>query len=135
MIKRILFSTIILLLILNTGFAQQKKADYSGLWSGPAQTDEGDKGSNLSMEIVRENGKYSGVVTDAFGFLTDTPMEQFVIKEDSVSFTLKFTTPNDTKVSIICSGTISEKAMKLKFKMPELGRTGTMDLKREEKKE
>ena len=135
MMRHILFSIIGMLLILNTGFSQQKKTDYSGKWSGPAQTTEGDQASEVILEIKYEAGKYSGKAADAFGFLSDTPMEKFTIKKDSIFFTMKFDTPNGMEASIICSGTISANEMKLKFDMPEMGRNGTMDLKREEKKE
>ena len=122
------------LFVLNSAFIQQKRPDYSGKWSGTAQTTEGDQASEITLEIKFEDGKYSGKVTDAFGFLSDTPMDKFTVKEDSISFTLKFITPNGMEASIVCAGTISRKEMKLVFEMPEMDRTGTMDLKREEKK-
>ena len=62
-------------------------ADIVGTWKGTSQLSITEDPNDITMIIEKGEKGYSGNITDSFGYLNETPMENIELNSDTLRFT------------------------------------------------
>ena len=85
--KKALISFTLLAFLIGFGAAVSygQGVDLTGTWRGA--TEVPDQGTDeMTLVIKKENGEYSGTITDSFGMMTDTECEEMEFKDGTLTF-------------------------------------------------
>ena len=74
------------LLVLSCGLSFSQQADLSGTWVGSTEVPDAVELDKLTMVLKKEEGKYSGTITDSMGMLQNTEIEGVEIKDNTITF-------------------------------------------------
>jgi hypothetical protein len=77
------------LLVLSCGLSFSQQADLSGTWVGSTEVPDAVELDKLTMVLKKEEGKYSGTITDSLGMLQDTEIEDVEFKDNTLTFTFQ----------------------------------------------
>jgi hypothetical protein len=77
------------LLVLSCGMSFSQQADLSGTWVGPTEVPDAVEPDILTLVLKKEEGKYSGTITDSMGMLQDTEIENVEFKDNTLTFTFQ----------------------------------------------
>lgn len=77
------------LLVLSCGMSFSQQADLSGTWVGSTEVPDSPEPDMLTLVLKKEEGKYSGTITDSLGMLQDTEIEDVELKDNTLTFTFQ----------------------------------------------
>ncbi len=80
------------LLVLSCGMSFSQQADLSGTWVGSTEVPDAVELDKLTLVLKKEDGKYSGTITDSMGMLLDTEIEDVEFKDNTLTFTFQVDT-------------------------------------------
>ncbi len=80
------------LLVFSFGMSFSQQAELSGTWVGSTEVPDAPEPDKLSLVLKKEEGKYSGTITDSMGMLQDTEIEDVEFKDNTLTFTFQVDT-------------------------------------------
>jgi len=80
------------LLVFSFGMSFSQQADLSGTWVGSTEVPDAVEPDKLTLVLKKEEGKYSGTITDSMGMLQDTEIEDVEFKDNTLTFTFQVDT-------------------------------------------
>ncbi len=79
----------VFLLVLSCGMSFSQQVDLSGTWVGPTEVPDAPEPDMLTLILKKEEGKYSGTITDSMGMLQNTEIEDVEFKDNTLTFTFQ----------------------------------------------
>ena len=79
----------VFLLVLSCGMSFSQQADLSGTWIGSTEVPDAAEPDMLTLVLKKEEGKYSGTITDSMGMLQETKIENVELKDNTLTFTFQ----------------------------------------------
>ena len=80
------------LLVLSCGMSFSQQADLSGTWVGSTEVPDMDELDKLTLVLKKEEGKYSGTITDSMGMLQNAEIEDVEFKDNTLTFNFQVDT-------------------------------------------
>jgi len=111
------------------GVIFKKGPDITGTWKGPLIASIAPDEDYCVLTFKKENGKYTGTITEDFGYLVDVPLKEIKLEDNTLTFTYDFEAQGMTINSIL---TIEGNKMTGTFQTTDGSVTGTYDLKKAE---
>ncbi len=96
----------VFLLVLSCGMSFSQQVDFSGTWVGPTEVPDAPEPDMLTLILKKEEGKYSGTITDSMGMLQDTEIEGVEIKDNTITFNFQVDAAG-TYLSVFTSLTVN----------------------------
>lgn len=89
-----IFALLAFVLAFFCGISFCQEVDLSGTWEG--KTEVPDMGEDeLTLVLKKENGEYSGTVSDSLGMIEDVEIEDVEFKDDTLTFNFMVFTGED----------------------------------------
>lgn len=85
-----IFASLVFILALGVGTVHSEEADLSGKWVGTTEIPDAPETDEVTLILEKENGQYSGTVSDSLGMVTDAVIEEVEFKDNTLTF--NFTT-------------------------------------------
>lgn len=73
------------LLAFSCGISFSQQVDLSGTWVGSTEVPDAIEPDKLTMVLKKEEGKYSGTITDSMGMLNNTELEDVEFEDNTFS--------------------------------------------------
>jgi hypothetical protein len=116
------------LLVLSCGMSFSQQADFSGTWVGSTEVPDAEELDILTLVLKKEEGKYSGTITDSMGMLQNTEIEGVEIKDNTITFTFQVDT-GEEYLSVTTSLTLKGDKMSGYWETDD-GNSATIELER-----
>ncbi len=100
----------IFLLVFSCGMSFSQQADLSGTWVGSTDVPDSPEPDLLTLILKKEEGKYSGIITDSMGMLQETKIENVELKDNTLTFTFQVNTGEEF-ITVYTSLTVKEDKM------------------------
>ena len=129
--KKTKWTLVIALLVLASfSLSAQKPADIVGTWEGEG-TLEGEADSNILTLILKlEEGELVGHMTDQYGSMYETPIEEATFEDGTFSFSISADMGgNPMQVKFIME--VDGDSMEGKIELPDMGISGTWEATKE----
>ncbi len=78
--------TVMALICLCAGSAHAVTGDLSGTWVGTTEVPDAPEADTLKLIISKKEGEYVGILSDTLGYASETECDNFVVKENELSF-------------------------------------------------
>ena len=75
-----------------TGFSMAQDIDLSGTWIGETEVPDAIDPDEMTLVLKKENGEYSGKITDSMGMLDNTDCEDIEFKDGKLTFNIEVNT-------------------------------------------
>jgi hypothetical protein len=79
----------VFLLVLSCGMSFSQQVDLSGTWVGPTEVPDASEPDMLTLVLKKEEGTYSGTISDSMGMLQDAEIEDVEFKDNTLTFTFQ----------------------------------------------
>jgi hypothetical protein len=79
----------VFLLALSGGMSFSQQVDLSGTWVGPTEVPDASEPDMLTLVLKKEEGTYSGTISDSMGMLQDAEIEDVEFKDNTLTFTFQ----------------------------------------------
>ncbi|MFC2160788.1 hypothetical protein ACFLRX_03970 [Acidobacteriota bacterium] len=118
--------TLVLVMVVLASFSlsAQKTTDLVGTWEGEG-TLEGEPDPNvLTLVLNLEEGKFAGHMSDEYGSMMESPVEEGLLEDDTFIFSISVDMggqPALVKFTMKVDG----ESMEGKFEIPDMGMMGT----------
>jgi len=105
----------------------QKPEDLVGTWVGNA-TLEGMSGSNeFTMVLELKEGNLAGHMTDQYGSLNESPIDEIKLEKEMFSFSVMGMGPGGQEIKMVLKMTVDGDSMKGTLEIPDMGMNGTWE--------
>lgn len=108
----------------------QKPADLTGTWTGMATLESEAEPNDLTLVLEVQEGGLIGRMTDQYGTMTETPIEEVSIEEGVFSFSLFVEVPSGS-FKIEFKMKVAGDSMKGELYVPDLGMSGTWEAEKQ----
>lgn len=82
-------SILILLLTTASGLMSGQSTDLSGTWIGETVIPDAFDPDEITMVLIKENGEYSGKVSDSMGMFDNTDCEDIKFADNKLTFNIE----------------------------------------------
>lgn len=118
------------LVMLTISLTAQNSEDLVGTWIGTATVQTEAEPNDLTLILEMNDGKLAGKMTDQFGTMNDTPIEEVSLDEGVFSFSISVEVPSGTfklafKMKVTGDSMIGE------LDVPDLGVSGTWEAEKQ----
>ena len=114
-------------LCLSGSLMAQKPADMVGTWVGMATLEGMADPNQLTLVVELKEGKIQGHMTDEFGTLSESPIEEATLKEGAFTFSVKGAGPGGQELTMSFKMKVDGDSMKGTFEIPDMGMAGTWE--------
>ena len=120
-------------LILALGFfaaltvSAQKPADLEGTWLGPATLEGMSEPNDLTLVLEIKEGKLEGRITDQYGTMNDSPIDEIKLEAGEFSFSVMGMGPGGQEIKLVLKMKIEGDTMKGTLEIPDMGMNGTWE--------
>ena len=83
---------ILLVLAAVSGLSLAQGVDLSGTWVGETEVPDAIEPDELTLVMNKENGEYTGKITDSMGMLDNTECEDIVFTDGKLTFNIEVNT-------------------------------------------
>ena len=118
----------VFLLALSGGMSFSQQVDLSGTWVGPTEVPDAPEPDMLTLVLKKEEGTYSGTITDSMGMLQNTEIEDVEFKDNTLTFTFQVDTGGEY-LSVTTSLTLKGDKMSGYWETDD-GNSATVELER-----
>ena len=118
----------VFLLALSGGMSFSQQVDLSGTWVGPTEVPDAPEPDMLTLVLKKEEGTYSGTITDSMGMLQNTEIEDVEFKDNTLTFTFQVDTGGEY-LSVTTSLTLKGDKMSGYWETDD-GNSATIELER-----
>jgi hypothetical protein len=118
----------VFLLVLSCGMSFSQQADLSGTWVGSTEVPDAVELDKLTMVLKKEEGKYSGTITDSMGMLQNTEIEGVEFKDNTFIFTCPVNTGGEY-ITVYMSLTVKGDTMSGYWETDD-GNSATVEMER-----
>ena len=118
----------VFLLALSGGMSFSQQVDLSGTWVGPTEVPDAPEPDMLTLVLKKEEGTYSGTITDSMGMLQNTEIEDVEFKDNTLTFTFQVDTGGEY-LSVTTSLTLKGDKMSGYWETDD-GTSATVELER-----
>jgi len=117
---------IALMVLTSFSLSAQKPADLVGTWEGEG-TIEGNPDTNvLTLVLKLEDGKLVGHMSDQYGTMVETPIDEVNLEEGTFSFTV-YAGMGSEQFLMNLSMKVDGDSMEGKLEIPDMGMSGTWE--------
>jgi hypothetical protein len=120
-------STIALGLFLVANLLAQKPADMEGTWSGLATLEGMAEPNELVLVLEQENGKLAGHMTDQYGTMNESPIDEIELADGMFHFSVKGMGPNAEEITILFKMQVDGDSMEGTLEIADMGWNGTWE--------
>lgn len=111
----------------------QKPTDMVGTWMGPATLEGMAESNDFILVLELKEGKLSGHMTDQYGTMNESPIEEIKLEEGVFSFTVKGTGPGGQGITLILKMNVDGDSMEGTLEIADMGMNGTWEAKKQKK--
>lgn len=108
----------------------QKPADLVGTWIGTATLETEAEPNDLTLVLEMKDGELAGKMTDQYGTMNDTPIEEVNLDEGVFSFSMSLEVPSGT-FKLEFKMKVSGDSMKGELNIPDMGMSGTWEAEKQ----
>jgi len=108
----------------------QKPSDLVGTWVGEATVEGEPQPNELTLVLELEDGKLSGKMTDQYGAMNETQVDEISLEEGVFSFSVQVELP-DGAVKIVFKMKVTGDSMEGELSIPDMGVTGKWEATRQ----
>jgi hypothetical protein len=123
--KKAIFS-LILVFFLCLSLSAQKTEDMVGTWMGTATLEGEIEPNDLTLVLTLEDGVLTGHMTDQYGTMNETAIEEVNLEEGVFSFSLNLQTPQG-QFLLKFTMNVEGDTMEGKLEVPDMGMEGTWE--------
>ncbi|MGD2294909.1 MAG: hypothetical protein PVF22_03650 [Candidatus Aminicenantes bacterium] len=87
-----IFTLTFFVLVLVSGLALTQSVDLSGTWVGETEVPDEIEPDELTLVLKKENGEYTGKMSDSMGMLEETDCEDIEFKDNKLTFNIEVNT-------------------------------------------
>ena len=124
--------TMLLALVILTAISMsaQKPSDLVGTWVGTATVEGEPEPNELTLVLELEDGKLAGKMTDQYGSMNETPVDEISLEQDVLSFSVQAEFP-DGAIKVVFKLKITGDSMEGELTVPDMGMTGKWEATRQ----
>jgi hypothetical protein len=82
----------LMLLAVTSGLLIAQQIDLSGTWVGETEVPDAIEPDQLTLVLNKENGEYTGKITDSMGMLDNTDCEDIEFQDGKLTFNIEVNT-------------------------------------------
>ncbi len=105
----------------------QKPADLEGTWLGPATLEGMSEPNDFTLVLEIKDGKLEGRITDQYGTMNDSPIEEIKLEAGEFSFSVMGMGPGGQEIKLVLKMKIDGDTMKGTLEIPDMGMNGTWE--------
>lgn len=109
----------------------QKPADMVGTWMGPATLEGMAESNDFTLVLELKEGKLAGHMTDQFGTMSETPIEEIKLEEGVFSFSVKGIGPGGQEITLILKMNVDGDSMEGTLEIADMGMNGAWEAKKQ----
>ncbi len=117
-------------MFLAISLSAQKPEDLVGTWVGTATLEGEPEPNELNLVLELQDGKLVGKMTDQYGSMNETPIEEVNLEESLLSFSIQVEVPSGT-FKVEFKMTILGDSMEGELTIPDMGLTGKWEATRQ----
>ncbi|MFC2156437.1 hypothetical protein ACFLT9_01240 [Acidobacteriota bacterium] len=117
---------LVLGLCLCFSLSAQKPADLVGTWVGTATLEGEAETNDLTLVLELKDGVLAGHMSDQFGSMVETPIEEVKLEKDVFTFSMSIDAGGMT-MSITFEMKVEGSTMKGTLEVPDMGASGTWE--------
>jgi hypothetical protein len=114
-------------LFLSANLLAQKPADMVGTWVGLATLEGMSEPNEFTLVLEVKEGKLAGHITDQYGTMYETPIDEIELEKGVFSFSALVTGPGGEQVKIVLKMNVDGDSMEGTLELPEMGMNGTWE--------
>jgi hypothetical protein len=118
------------LVMLTISLTAQKSEDLVGTWIGTATLQTEAEPNDLTLVLEMNDGILAGKMTDQYGTMNDTPIEEVSLEEGVFNFSIPLEVPNGT-LKLAFKMKVTGDSMKGELDVPNLGVSGTWEAEKQ----
>jgi len=120
------FAFILLMgLCLTINLMAQEPEDMVGTWIGMATLEGMAEPNEFVLVMEMEEGKLSGHLSDQYGTMSETPIDEIKLEGSLFSFSVVGTDPGGQEITLVLKMNIEGDTMKGTLEIPDMGMNGT----------
>ena len=105
----------------------QKPAGLEGTWIGPATLEGMSESNEFTLVLELKEGKLAGHLTDQFGTVSETPIDEIKLEEGAFSFSVKGMGPGGQEITLILKMDVDGDSMKGTLEIADMGMNGAWE--------
>ena len=113
---------------LTINLTAQKPADMAGTWIGLATLEGMAEANELVLVLELKEGNLAGHMTNQFGTVIETPIDEIKLEEGVFSFSVKGMGPGGQEITLILKMNIDGDSMEGTLEIANMGMNGTSDI-------
>ena len=121
---------IALVMMVTLNLSAQKLEDLAGTWIGMATLEGEAEPNDLTLVLEMKDGELAGKITDQYGTMNDTPIEEVSLDEGVFSFSMSLEVPSGT-FKLEFKMKVSGDSMKGELYVPDMGMSGTWEAEKQ----
>ena len=87
-----IFALAAFVLVTASGLVYGQEVDLSGTWIGETEVPDAIDPDEMTLVLKKENGEYTGRITDSMGMLDNTECEDIEFKDNKLTFNIEVDT-------------------------------------------
>jgi len=127
--KRILLISSLLILLISIPVISQEKVNLTGTWVGTATLEGASEPNELTLVLVKKEGKLTGTMTGEYGIINKTPLINIILETNILTFDLDISSPGGD-ATLKFKMTVKDDLMSGSMDIPDMGMNGTWEAKR-----
>ena len=105
----------------------QKPADMVGTWVGLATLEGMDEPNEFTLVLEMKEGKFGGHLTDQYGTMSESPIEDIKLEDGTFSFSVKGMGPGGQEITLVLKMEVEGEYMKGTLEIPDFGMNGAWE--------
>lgn len=114
-------------LLATLSLAAQKPADLKGTWIGPATLEGMDDSNDFTLVLELKEGKLAGHMTDQYGTMNESSIDEIKLEEGVFSFSVKGMGPGGQEITLILKMNVEGDSMKGTLEIADMGMNGAWE--------
>ena len=114
-------------LCLTVNLTAQKPADMVGTWVGMANLEGMDEPNEFTLVIEMKDGKLGGHITDQYGAMDESPINEIKLEEGVFSFSFIAAGPGGGEIKIVLKMNVEGDSMEGTLEIPDMALNGTWE--------
>ena len=114
-------------LCLTINLTAQKTADMAGTWVGLATLEGMSEPNEFTLVLELKEGKLEGHMTDQYGTMDASPIDEIKLEEGVFSFSVVATGPGGEGITLVLKMNVEGDSMKGTLEIPDMGMNGTWE--------
>ncbi len=105
----------------------QNPADMVGTWVGLATLEGMEEPNEFTLVLEMKEGKLGGHLTDQYGTLSESPIEEVKLEDGTFSFSVKGMGPGGQEITLTLKMDVEGEYMKGTLEIPDFGMNGAWE--------